>query len=47
MFKALMLEKDDAGFRAALKSVDERALPEDDVVVSVDEAMMVRPKWHL
>jgi len=35
MFKALLLEKDDAGFRAALKGVDESALPEGDVLVQV------------
>jgi len=38
MFQALLLEKDDAGFRAALKSVDESALPEGDVLVRVEHS---------
>ena len=36
MFKALMLEKDDAGFRAAVRGVDETGLPEGDVTVRVE-----------
>ncbi len=36
MFKAIWLEKDDAGFRAALRSVDEAGLPEGDVRVAVE-----------
>jgi acrylyl-CoA reductase (NADPH) len=36
MFKALMLEKDDAGFRASIAPADETALPEGDVLVQVD-----------
>jgi acrylyl-CoA reductase (NADPH) len=35
MFKALMLEKDDAGFRASVRDADEAALPEGDVLVRV------------
>ena len=38
MFKALLLEKDDAGFRAAVKSVDDAALPEGDVVVRIEHS---------
>jgi acrylyl-CoA reductase (NADPH) len=38
MFKALLLEKDDAGFRAGVKSLDEGALPEGDVVVRVEHS---------
>jgi acrylyl-CoA reductase (NADPH) len=38
MFKALLLEKDDAGFRAAVKSIDEAALPEGDVLVRVEHS---------
>jgi len=38
MFQALLLEKDDGGFRAALKSVDESALPEGDVLVRVEHS---------
>ena len=34
MFKALLLEKDDAGFRAAVRGVDEAGLPEGDVTVA-------------
>ncbi len=36
MFKALMLEKDDAGFRAGVRDVDEAGLPEGDVLVGVE-----------
>lgn len=35
MFKALLLEKDDAGFRAGVRDVDESALPDGDVLVGV------------
>ena len=35
MFKALLLEKDDAGFRAGIRDLDEAALPEGDVLVAV------------
>jgi acrylyl-CoA reductase (NADPH) len=35
MFKALMLEKDDAGFRASLRDVDDAGLPEGDVTIAV------------
>ena len=35
MFKALLLEKDDAGFRAGIRELDEAALPEGDVLVAV------------
>jgi len=40
MFKALLLEKDDAGFRAAVKSVDDAALPEGDVVVRIEHSTL-------
>jgi acrylyl-CoA reductase (NADPH) len=33
MFKALLLEKDDAGFRAGVTTLDESRLPDDDVLV--------------
>jgi acrylyl-CoA reductase (NADPH) len=36
MFKALLLEKDDAGFRAAVRDVDDAGLPEGDVTVRVE-----------
>ena len=36
MFKALMLEKDDAGFRASVREADEAGLPEGDVLVEVE-----------
>ena len=36
MFKALLLEKDDAGFRAAVRGVDEAGLPEGDVTVRIE-----------
>lgn len=35
MFKALMLDKDEAGFRAAVREVDEVGLPEGDVLVRI------------
>jgi acrylyl-CoA reductase (NADPH) len=35
MFKALLLEKDDAGFRAGVREIDESALPEGDVTIAV------------
>ena len=35
MFKAVLLEKDEAGFRAGLRTVDEASLPEGDVLVGV------------
>jgi acrylyl-CoA reductase (NADPH) len=35
MFKGLLLEKDDGGFRAAVRDVDEAGLPEGDVTVRV------------
>jgi acrylyl-CoA reductase (NADPH) len=37
MFQALLLEKDDAGFRAGLATLDEAPLPAGDV--------LVRPEW--
>lgn len=36
--KALLLEKDDAGFRAGLRDVDDASLPEGDVRVAVDHS---------
>ncbi|MEO8312423.1 MAG: MDR family oxidoreductase [Caldimonas sp.] len=36
MFKALMLEKDEGGFRASVREVDEAGLPEGDVTVRVE-----------
>jgi acrylyl-CoA reductase (NADPH) len=38
MFKALLLEKSDAGFRAAVRSVDEAQLPPGDVRVAVSHS---------
>ena len=35
MFKALVIEKDDAGYRASVKDVDDAALPAGDVTVRV------------
>lgn len=35
MFKGIMIEKDDAGYRATLKDIDEAGLPEGDVTVRV------------
>jgi acrylyl-CoA reductase (NADPH) len=36
MFKAILIEKDDAGYRATLKDLDESALPEGEVTVRVE-----------
>ena len=36
MFKALMLDKDEAGFRAGVRDADEAGLPEGDVLVGVE-----------
>ena len=35
MFKAILIEKDEAGYRAGLREVDEAQLPEGDVTVDV------------
>ncbi len=35
MFKAIQIEKDEAGYRAALKEIDERELPEGEVGVCI------------
>ncbi len=36
MFKAIVIDKDDAGYRATLKDVDDSALPAGDVTVRVE-----------
>jgi acrylyl-CoA reductase (NADPH) len=36
MFKALLIEKDEAGYRAGVKDIDDAQLPEGDVTVRVD-----------
>jgi len=36
MFKALVIDKDDAGYRASVKDVDDSALPLGDVTVRID-----------
>ena len=36
MFKGILIEKDDAGYRCTLKTLDDSALPEGDVTVQVD-----------
>ena len=36
MFKGIVIEKDEAGYRAAVKDIDEAQLPEGDVTVAVD-----------
>ena len=35
MFKGILINKDDAGYRAAIAEIDEAQLPEGDVTVSV------------
>ncbi|UCV04992.1 MDR family oxidoreductase [Dechloromonas denitrificans] len=36
MFKGILINKDEAGYRAALEEIDEAQLPEDDVTVRVE-----------
>jgi acrylyl-CoA reductase (NADPH) len=36
MFKGILINKDDAGYRASLESIDEAGLPEGDVTVQVE-----------
>jgi acrylyl-CoA reductase (NADPH) len=36
MFKGILIEKDDAGYRAALRDIEDAQLPEGDVTVRVD-----------
>lgn len=40
MFKALLLEKDEAGFRAGIREVDEASLPEGDVLIAVEHSTL-------
>lgn len=40
MFKAIMIEKDEAGYRAGLKDVDESQLPEGDVTIRVSHSTL-------
>ena len=35
MFQAILIEKDDTGYRAGIQSLDEARLPEGDVTVRV------------
>lgn len=40
MFKGILIEKDEAGYRAAVKSIDEADLPEGDVTVRVSHSTL-------
>jgi acrylyl-CoA reductase (NADPH) len=40
MFKAVLLEKSDAGFQASLRSVDEAGLPPGDVLIQVEHSTL-------
>lgn len=40
MFKAIMIEKDEAGYRASVKDVDESRLPEGDVIVRISHSTL-------
>jgi acrylyl-CoA reductase (NADPH) len=40
MFKGILIEKDDTGYRAAMKSIDEAGLPEGDVTVKVSHSTL-------
>lgn len=40
MFKGILIEKDDAGYRAALTDLEEAQLPEGDVTVQVSHSTL-------
>ncbi|MDE2298381.1 MAG: oxidoreductase [Burkholderiales bacterium] len=40
MFKAILLEKSEAGFKASVQSVDEAGLPAGDVLVQIDHSTL-------
>ena len=40
MFKALLLERDDAGFRAGIREIDEALLPEGEVLLAVQHSTL-------
>ena len=40
MFKAIMIDKDDAGYRASLSEIDESRLPEGDVTLRVSHSSL-------
>ncbi len=40
MFKAVVIRKDDAGYRAAIETLDETALPEGDVTIRVSHSTL-------
>jgi acrylyl-CoA reductase (NADPH) len=40
MFKGILIEKDDTGYRASVKSIDEAGLPEGDVTVKVSHSTL-------
>lgn len=40
MFKALLLEKDDAGFRAGMRDLDNASLPDGDVLVAIEHSTL-------
>ena len=40
MFKGVLIEKDDAGYRASVKTLDEAQLPEGNVTVRVSHSTL-------
>jgi len=40
MFKGILIEKDDNGYRAGLKELDEAQLPEGDVTVRISHSTL-------
>ena len=40
MFKGILIEKDDQGYRAAVKEIDESLLPEGDVLIKVSHSTL-------
>jgi acrylyl-CoA reductase (NADPH) len=40
MFKGILIEKDDQGYRAAIKEIDESVLPEGDVTIKVSHSTL-------
>ena len=43
MFKAIVIDKDDSGYRATLKDVEDSALPSGDVTVRVAYSTITSP----
>jgi acrylyl-CoA reductase (NADPH) len=40
MFKGILIEKDEAGYRASLKDIDDTQLPDGDVTIQVSHSTL-------